>query len=342
MSQETIRILSLDGGGLRGVFSAAVIKHMEETTGRPAGELFDAIIGTSTGSVLASMLATGKPASDLMTLYKEVGFQDLQHPTPEKRTDAFVSTMKKHLGESRTFGDIKGIRVCIPFRDTRNGEVSFASNFRDDRASWTDLPLWQAVRRSTALPPLFTPVDDRYLDGGYSAFANPSYEALRTAREQGWLKPGKPDALQIHSVGTTHHAPIAGQLGLAGGMGKYLQNRNNSFEPSELLQMFVNDAMIQDVGFLQHQLLKAAQDRGELVYRRYNLKLEPSKLGSYEEKLKDAGIPVDTESLIETYRIMGRETSMERLATIGDIVAKKQFDKSEFPTADADPDLGGY
>lgn len=342
MSQKTVRILSCDGGGLRGVFSAAVIKHMEEATGRPAGKLFDAIIGTSTGSVLASMLAIRKPASDLMKLYQEVGFKDLQHPTPEQRTDAFVNTMKKHLGESTTFGDIKDIKVCIPFRDTRSGEVSFASNFRSDRANWTDLPLWQAVRRSTALPPLFTPVDDRYLDGGYSAFANPSYEALRSAAELGWLKPGKPDALQIHSVGTTHHAPIAGKLGLAGGIDKYLKNPRNALTPAELLQLFVNDAMIQDVGFLQHQLLKAAQDRGELVYRRYNLKLEPSRLGSYEQKLQAAGIPVDTESLIKTYRIMDGATSMQYLATIGDIVAKEQFDVSQFPPEDAYPGQGGY
>ncbi len=330
MPANTKLILSLDGGGLRGVFSAAVVAHMEATAERPAGQVFDVILGTSTGSVIAAMLAIGTPAEKLGQLYREVGFKDLQHKTPEARTAALENTLRTHLGKDRTFSDISGIKLAIPFRDTLSGEVVFASNFLDDADDWEDFPLWQAVRRSTALWPLFTPEDDRYLDGGYSAYANPSYAALRAAREEGWLKPGDPGALQIHSIGTTYHAPLAGKLGLVKGIEKYIKPRHEKLSESELIQVFINDAMLQDVNFLQHQLLKAARDRGELVYRRYNVKLESGSLGEYRKKFEKAGIPTDDSSLIKTYRILDDATSMQHLATIGGIVAKSKVEDDDF------------
>ena len=43
------KILSIDGGGIRGVIPATVLDHVEKTVGRPIAELFDVIAGTSTG-----------------------------------------------------------------------------------------------------------------------------------------------------------------------------------------------------------------------------------------------------------------------------------------------------
>ena len=43
------RVLSLDGGGIRGIIPTMVVAHLERKTGKPASELFDFIAGTSTG-----------------------------------------------------------------------------------------------------------------------------------------------------------------------------------------------------------------------------------------------------------------------------------------------------
>ena len=51
------RVLSIDGGGIRGIIPALVIAHLEQKTGQPASELFDLIVGTSTGGMLALGLA---------------------------------------------------------------------------------------------------------------------------------------------------------------------------------------------------------------------------------------------------------------------------------------------
>ena len=47
------RVLSVDGGGVRGIIPALVLAHLERQMGAPASELFDLIVGTSTGGILA-------------------------------------------------------------------------------------------------------------------------------------------------------------------------------------------------------------------------------------------------------------------------------------------------
>ena len=47
------RVLSIDGGGIRGIIPALVLAHLERQMGAPASELFDLIVGTSTGGILA-------------------------------------------------------------------------------------------------------------------------------------------------------------------------------------------------------------------------------------------------------------------------------------------------
>ena len=60
--QETVRILAIDGGGIRGIIPALILAEIEERTGRQAFELFDFIAGTSTGAILALGAAT--PGAD--------------------------------------------------------------------------------------------------------------------------------------------------------------------------------------------------------------------------------------------------------------------------------------
>jgi patatin-like phospholipase/acyl hydrolase len=72
MSDEIIRILSIDGGGIRGIIPASS-NASNEATGQPASALFHLIAGTSTGGILGCGLAQGKPASDIAKLYADRG-----------------------------------------------------------------------------------------------------------------------------------------------------------------------------------------------------------------------------------------------------------------------------
>lgn len=67
------RILSIDGGGIRGAFPAAFLAGLEENLDAPIGKYFDLIAGTSTGGILAIGLAMGISASDLLKMYETNG-----------------------------------------------------------------------------------------------------------------------------------------------------------------------------------------------------------------------------------------------------------------------------
>src|SRR3954451_3767492 len=70
-----MRVLTIDGGGIRGLIPALVLAEVERRTGRPIGACFDLIAGTSTGGIIACALARPDPmpAADIARIYLEDG-----------------------------------------------------------------------------------------------------------------------------------------------------------------------------------------------------------------------------------------------------------------------------
>jgi uncharacterized protein len=67
------RVLTIDGGGIKGVFPAAFLAEIEDRIGEPIYDYFDLIAGTSTGGIIAIGLGLGLTAGELLQLYKEFG-----------------------------------------------------------------------------------------------------------------------------------------------------------------------------------------------------------------------------------------------------------------------------
>ena len=81
-----LRVLSLDGGGMRGLYTATLISSLASSLrGKPVdiGSVFDVIVGTSTGGILATALAIGVPIQEVIELYRSVGPSIFVDPQPQ-------------------------------------------------------------------------------------------------------------------------------------------------------------------------------------------------------------------------------------------------------------------
>jgi uncharacterized protein len=70
---DNVKILSIDGGGIRGIFAARYLAKIEQDLGSPINESFDLITGTSTGGIIAIATSLGIPAKEIEALYAENG-----------------------------------------------------------------------------------------------------------------------------------------------------------------------------------------------------------------------------------------------------------------------------
>ena len=68
MVAKTIRILSIDGGGIRGILPAMLLAWLERRTGQPVSKLFDIIAGTSTGANVVAALRIAERLGDGATV----------------------------------------------------------------------------------------------------------------------------------------------------------------------------------------------------------------------------------------------------------------------------------
>ncbi|MBW3098816.1 CBASS cGAMP-activated phospholipase [Pseudohoeflea coraliihabitans] len=86
------RVLCLDGGGMRGTYTATYLADVARTFAKrrgvesiDIGAAFDLIVGTSTGGIIACALAKGIPLQEVVTLYRRHGKEIFSRPMPAKR-----------------------------------------------------------------------------------------------------------------------------------------------------------------------------------------------------------------------------------------------------------------
>ena len=190
---QPFRILSLDGGGIKGIFPAAVLAALEREhlEGRSVGDYFDLIAGTSTGGILALGLGAGMTAGEILRMYLEEGHRVF--PSKERglagRARRLVSAqydrgpldelLKQRLGD-KTLRESRH-RLLIPSTEGRNGEVwVFKTPHHPDYRLDGDTCMSSVASATSAAPTYFTPFEDggyTYLDGGVWA-NNPTMAAL--------------------------------------------------------------------------------------------------------------------------------------------------------------------
>lgn len=218
MSQ--FNILSLDGGGLKGIFTASFLAYIEEHTGKRIVDHFDLLAGTSTGGIIAISLGLGFSPKQILEFYLKEGkkifpAQNLLFRILYGIKHCFIrkyhsENLKKILQKPEYFGDIplgkSNKRLIIPSFDSVRGDVYIYKTAHHPRLKCDyKVPAWQ-VAVATASAPTYFPAfinDDgiRLIDGGIWA-NNPLMIALSEAL--GYLRQ-KPDGVSILSIGTTQN-----------------------------------------------------------------------------------------------------------------------------------------
>ena len=117
------RVLSLDGGGMRGIYTAAFLDRLTTHFAKPKsnepadlGQSFDLITGTSTGAIVACALAIGKPMNDVVALYKEHGRKIFPHRIKGKMSAIY-----------RAFRGGSIVRAVERFQGARNFSINTVS-----------------------------------------------------------------------------------------------------------------------------------------------------------------------------------------------------------------------
>lgn len=202
-----MKMLCIDGGGIRGVFAITILKALEEKYNKPVADLFDVIAGTSTGSIIAASVSMKIPMDEVLENYKKFGRKIFIR---QAKVGLFKSVysdrfLRRYLKKS--FKDIKLSEVetpiLIPAVDVTHGRPYIhRSVYNDGEKDDLSIELWDAVLSSCSAPVYFPPnnVHNRFLsiDGGLWA-NNPSLVCITEALKH-YKK--KIEEINIFSVGT--------------------------------------------------------------------------------------------------------------------------------------------
>lgn len=223
-------VLTLDGGGMRGLFEAHVLDALEQALGRRIAHTFDLVAGTSTGGVLAlGVTVSSRSPRDLAELYEQHGPRIFRRTPIARLRQLFVSkyrrgrldeTLKLELGEARLSS--ASPRTVVPsFSLAQRDIVWFDSDCRRRhprvKIADCDPPAWQVAAATSAAPTYFDPArvegaDGEWLDGGVGA-NDPTPLAMALALDS------RPQEVFTLSIGTGGFFPpyprrLRGLLGI--------------------------------------------------------------------------------------------------------------------------------
>ena len=213
-STPPLQVLALDGGGLRGIFTAATLAAWEEDFGSPIANHFDLIVGTSTGGIIALALGLGMSPVEVLSIYLNHGDRifpragraphGLLRRLLRPRYDALElrAVFEDSFGD-QLLGDSR-VRLAIPSYDLASDHVHLfrTPHHLDLRRDWR-VPAVEVALATTAAP-TFLPAHrieaHRLIDGGVWA-NNPALVGVAECFDR---LGGERGRIRILNVGTTN------------------------------------------------------------------------------------------------------------------------------------------
>jgi patatin-like phospholipase/acyl hydrolase len=236
ISRGRFQVLSLDGGGILGIFTAALLVGLEKDLGRPVLNNFDLVVGTSTGGIIAAGLGAGMTAAEIAELYiSEMGSifprprrlrSARQLVRPKYRPDGLAALLRRVFGD-RVLGESR-VPLVIPSFDLGENRVYLFKTPHHERLrrDWK-VPFWQ-VGMATSAAPAFFPAfclpgeQVRLIDGGVWA-NNPAMVGVAEAVS---MFGRSLESIRVLSLGTTADPRARGRKLDNGGLLQWIRSPN--------------------------------------------------------------------------------------------------------------------
>ena len=165
------RILSLDGGGVRGIVAAKILASIEKQINQPLNEYFDLIVGVSTGSILAAGIATGHSSEEIVDFFKNQSSTIFPYQSifslkriplllkygisaPKYSNNALAKVLQGVFGETRLFDIGTSPRLLVVSYDTIERNPIIFKSWRPDKP-YGNVPLWEVCVSSASAPTYF-------------------------------------------------------------------------------------------------------------------------------------------------------------------------------------------
>ena len=179
VANNRFQILSLDGGGIKGLFSAAVLAAIEDDLKINIADHFDLIAGTSTGGIIALAIGLGMKPREIVEFYlsegpkifkRWFGVKWFQHWVYRKFPSAPLVKALQSRFQGKRFGDSKK-RLIIPSYNLGEDDVYIFRTPHAERLKRDyKVPAWKVALATSAAPTFFSctrEVDNiRLIDGG--------------------------------------------------------------------------------------------------------------------------------------------------------------------------------
>lgn len=212
-------LLSIDGGGIRGIIPALALLKLEQTTQKLARETFSFVAGTSTGALIAAAVAAGMPAAQIVGIYQHRLHEIFQPGKPwnavrqlalgHKYDSANIArVLAEEFGEAANWQlNHSPIDLLLTAKGLADGRPWYFVKDNPYNSGLTgELGIVECATASAAAPTYFdpwtipAPVGGKLVDGGVGVTGNPVYQACVEAfcYSQGYL----PAETTVISLGT--------------------------------------------------------------------------------------------------------------------------------------------
>lgn len=209
-------ILSIDGGGMRGIYTLQLLKKLEDLAGAPCYQWVDLVAGTSTGAIIASLILSQKTAPEIEQLYinliskvftKRNLFSDRFLNPPKFDKVNYRKFLKQYLGNSTLAESCQAANIdCfLTAKDMTAAEETFFTCFKNSDGqyfgTYKDALLRGVMEATMSAPTYFTPLE-RFIDGGTTTYNNPTLAAVMEALQYSGKSRYQSDQLTVFSFGT--------------------------------------------------------------------------------------------------------------------------------------------